>query len=97
MSAQPISGFQWTVVSGTAAGTTTITAHSAVLYGVFVSGATTGTVTFYDSASGTSAKSFDMVNTTFDQPTTVPFQVQFKKGITYATSGTTSMVAIWDL
>lgn len=98
--ADRITGSSYNRFTNTAAGTAVITADEATIRGVYVPGATTGTVTIWDasSAAGTVAnRMLEVANNTFDQPTTVPFDVRFRNGITaIASAGTTDMTIIWD-
>lgn len=98
--ADRIQGSSFTRVVNTAAGTSVITADEATIRGVYVPGATTGTVTLWDasSAAGTVAnRMLEFANNTFDQPTTVPLDVRFRYGITaIASAGTTDITVIWD-
>lgn len=90
------SGYQWTSISGTAAGTTTIADRSCVLHSVLIPASATGTVTFHDSASGTVAKTLALVNDTVDFPTLLPLNIQMKKGIVAVLGGTVAMTAVWN-
>lgn len=94
--AQPNSGYQWTQISGTIAGTTVITDRQATLSGVYFPYNTTGTVTLYDSPTGTASKSIELRNTVGSIPTTLDLNLNFSNGITAITGGTTTMVAIWN-
>lgn len=95
---QPISGFQWQRISGTAAGTTVVKASPTVLHAVVLGQNKTGTVTFYDHASGTSATSLmtKLDNTVGTQPTTVTFNSQCKNGLVAESGGTTDMLVIYQ-
>lgn len=91
---QPVSGNNWTRVSGTAAGTTTVTDRAATLDKVFYGIARTGTVVLYDSASGTSSR----VITTCQNAgnfTSMSMEIACKDGIVAVTSGTTDLVVVW--
>lgn len=90
------SGYQWTVISGTAAGTAVICDRECTLGGVFIPSTTTGTITFYDSASGTSDKTFSVVNNTGTTPNVIDLGIQMSNGLTYISGGTTSMMVIWN-
>lgn len=96
MALQPVSGYQWSTISGTAAGTTTLKDSQAMLARVIIPASATGTVTFYDSSSGTSSSNFEIVNDTVDFPTTIELGVQMRNGLTYAVGGTTNMIAIYN-
>ena len=93
---QPNSGLQWTMISGTAAGTVTITARNAILAGVYIPANATGTVTFYDSPTGTATKQIAFANTVGSIPTSIDVSLNFSNGMTYISGGTTNMVAIWN-
>lgn len=88
---QPNSGYSWKVI-GTGVGTTTI-ARSVNLGVIVIPGTYTGTITFYDSASGTSATTqvlsfgLPLVNT-FQ---TVKPELQFKNGMVIDCQGTPLM------
>lgn len=92
---QPSAGSNWTNVSGTAAGTTTIATGNPVLDAVVIPASKTGTVTIYDSASGTASKSIEIVNDTVDFPTVIPLGIQMRYGIVAAVGGTASMTLVW--
>ena len=88
---QPVSGYSWKVI-GTGVGTTTI-ARSINLGKIVIPGTYTGTIMFYDSASGTSdaTKVFQ-----FGLPLTTAFQtvtpeLQFKNGLVIDCQGTPLM------
>lgn len=89
-------GLQWSRVSGTAVGTVTLKDRDAVLQRVVFPATATGTIDIYDSASGTSATTFKLVNDTVDFPTTVDLGIQLRNGLTYVTSGTTNALIIYN-
>lgn len=95
---QPVSGFQYKRISGTAAGTTVIKASSTVLHSIVIGQNKTGTVTFYDNASGTTAASLlaNIDNTTGTQPTSLVFNAQMKNGLVAESGGTTDMLVIYQ-
>lgn len=93
---QPNAGYQWFNISGTAAGTAVITNKQATLAAVYIPANNTGTVTFYDSATGTAAKSIAFANTVGSIPTNIWLNINFSNGIAYTVGGTTSVVAIWN-
>ena len=93
---QPISGGEFVNIAGTAAGTVTIKDRSCVLDRIILPSTKTGTVTFYDNATGTTAASqiFEIVNDTVDFPTAVKCNLQCKNGLTYFSGGTVGMTVI---
>lgn len=93
---QPVSGENWTKVSGTAAGTTTVATRNCTLASVVIPSSKTGTVTIYDNGSGAASGNFiEVVNDSVDFPTTLPLNLSMKKGITAVVGGTTSVVITW--
>lgn len=95
---QPISGSQWTRVSGTAAGTTVVANAPTVLQKILLPSQKTGTVTIYDNASGTSATTLVAVipNTNGTIPVSIDLGIQMRRGIVAETGGTTDFVVIWN-
>ena len=95
---QPISGDQWTRVSGTAAGTTIVKASSTVLRRVVIGANKAGTVAFYDNASGTSAASLitTLNNNSGSIPTHIDFGLQCKDGLVAESSGVTDLVVVYQ-
>jgi len=95
---QPVSASQYTIVSGTAAGTTVVAERPSSLIRVFVPANRTGTVSFYDcaTAAGTSATNAvtDIACTVGSIPTSIEFGCSFLKGITCVTGGTTNILVI---
>lgn len=93
---QPLSGNNWTAVNTTDAGTAIISNIPSTLVGVYFPGATTGTLTIHDSASGTSAKTLPISNNNFDFPDTVNLNISMAKGIVAVSSaGTIDAYLIW--
>ena len=97
---QPVSASQYTIVSGTAAGTTVVASRPANLVRVYVPANRTGTVTVYDcaTAAGTSAaKEITAITCTVGSiPTTIEFGISTHEGITCVTGGTTNLLFITD-
>lgn len=94
---QPVSGYQWTNISGTAAGTATVSPRACTLYSVVIPSTKTGTVTIYDNGAGAgSGKSIEIVNDTVDFPTTVHLGIQMRNGITAISGGTTGLTVVWN-
>jgi len=95
---QPVSASQYTIVSGTAAGTTVVAARPANLVRVYIPANRTGTVSFYDcaTAAGTTAANAvtDIACTVGSIPTSIEFGCSFLKGITCVTGGTTNILVI---
>lgn len=95
----PYSGYQYTRVQGTAAGTAQISDGPINFVGALIGQQQTGTVTLYDNSGGTSAATYVIAldNTVGTVSQFVgPINVQFKKGLTYGVGGTTDMVLVWD-
>jgi len=95
---QPTSLYQWTRLSGTTAGTTTIATTSGGLKSIVMGDNAEGTVTFYDSSSGTSSATeiFAINNNVGSIPTALDVNVNFKSGLVAVTSGTTDMTVMWS-
>ena len=92
---QPISGFNWSKLSGTLAGTTTVCVGEHVFDGVHFGTTTTGTVTFYDSESGTNAyPMFTAVNNATTSSNT-NIHVGVRRGITATKGGTVDCLVTW--
>lgn len=84
-------GYQWTAISGTAAGTTTLFNRKGILHSVVFSGTAAGTIAFYDSASGTnSSKIIEMGNEVSGVPLEVEINARVRNGLTYVITGTTT-------
>ena len=98
---QPNSGFNWTNIIATAAGTVQVTDHDTRLRAVYIPASATGTVTIYDTtstlgtASAGTARALTFVNDTVDFPTYIPLDLQMKTGIVAVTGGTTNLTVIW--
>lgn len=91
---QPVSGGQWLVVAGTAAGTVVAFDHAVVLDRIILGTTTTGTVQFLDiNAAGTANPVYTLAGTTTPFQS-INFGVQFHNGLTYVTTGTTDMLAV---
>lgn len=94
---QPVSGCDWSRVSGTAAGTTTLTTGNKTLARVVIGATKEGTVTFYDSSSGTTASLLSAIgNTGGSIPTSVEIGARVKAGITCVQAGTTDMLVMYE-
>jgi hypothetical protein len=97
---QPVSSGQFTVVSGTAAGTTVVASSPTNLVRVFVPANNTGTVSFYDcsTAAGTSAAKAitDIACTVGSIPTSIDFGISTHEGLTCVKGGTTNLVVITE-
>lgn len=89
-------GYQWSVISGTAVGTATLTSRSTFVKSLFLPASATGTIALCDSSSGTSTTSITVVNDTVDFPTLIPLEINFKEGLSYVVSGTTNAVLIYN-
>lgn len=97
---QPVSGYSWTRVNGTAAGTTVIKPGESRLHSVFLGNNTTGTISVYDSATAAGATGttiFGAINNTSGTiPQTLLFDARFRTGITVILGGTTDMTFIYE-
>lgn len=95
---QPISGFQYKRVSGTAAGTTVIKADSGYLKGIVMGQNKTGTIALYDHASGTSSTSLltNINNTSGTAPVSIDFDIRFRNGLVAELGGTTDILVIYN-
>ena len=93
--------YQWTRVSGTAAGTTLVSARSGVLNSIVIPAAKEGTVTLYDSstAAGTTSTnhiiSFSNNLNAAKIPASLPVDIRFKKGLVAVVGGTTDVTVTW--
>lgn len=93
---QPVSGYQWSRVSGTAAGTTTIKANETRLHAVVIGDSKTGTITVYDNATGTASGYFQAFNNNIGTiPQSVLVDAQFRKGLTVVLGGTVDMTFVY--
>jgi hypothetical protein len=82
-------------VSGTAAGTTTIFTGAKNFSGVVTGLTKTGTVSFYDSESGTSsAFLFSLDNA--EKNSDIKLNLGVKKGLVAVADGTTDCLVIWS-
>jgi hypothetical protein len=90
--------YNWTRVSGTAAGTTTITGHYGNLKSIVMGENKTGTVSFYDVAGATTAATqiFALNNTSGTSPLAIDVNCRFKNGLVAVTGGTTDMTVFWN-
>ena len=94
---QPVSASQWKAISGTAAGTATLFTRSGNLVRVIIPANLTGTVTFYDSASGTNSNDIVSLPCTVGTiPTSIEIGCAVKDGLTYTLGGTTELTVIFD-
>lgn len=96
---QPVSGFNWTKVSG-GVGTTALTDRSSVVHALFIPGTYVGTLILHDAASITGTTATSAV-VTLGIPATVLYQnvqldAQFKKGIVYEATGTPLATIMWS-
>ena len=91
--------YQYTRVSGTAAGSTVVCARNGVLANLVIGADKEGTVTFYDSATaaGTSATNlmFAINNNSGSIPTNVLINTRVRDGIVAYKGGTTDMTVVW--
>jgi len=95
---QPVSLSQYTVVSGTAAGTTVVHSRPANLVRVYIPANRTGTVSVYDCATADATASTNVITdiacTVGSIPTSIEFGITTHSGITCVTGGTTNLVVI---
>jgi len=90
-------GANWLRISGTAAGSAVIKAEQTTLYGVLLGQNKTGTVTFYDSPTGTVARQLTPIdNTVGTAPSFIPVFGKMKKGLYYVSGGTTDMTVFFE-
>lgn len=93
---QPTSGYQWSYISATAAATATLFTGETRLIRIVVPANATGTVTFYDSASGTNSSNLGAYPcTTGTIPTSIEFGAALRTGLTYTSGGTSGMLVIY--
>ena len=84
-------------LGSTAAGTVTIKTGSVNLYRMVFPANATGTVTLYDSVSGTSALNYGAYACTVGTiPTWTEIGLTLNKGLTAVTAGTTNVIFIYD-
>ena len=100
MALQPVSGGQYTRISGTGAGTTVINPNAGNFYRVVVGGNFTGTATFYDSATAGGSAAANYIIAMNNNSGTIPMNVEIgartKNGLIAVVGGTTDMTVIWD-
>lgn len=93
-------GAQYYRISGTAAGTTVIKPSKTALYGIVIGQTKTGTVTFYDNATGTASGGLmDVVNATAGAgaiPTSIEVGARLRNGLTVVVGGTTDMLVMYQ-
>lgn len=97
---QPVSQNQWSRISGTAAGTTVISASPSALMSVTAGGNYTGTISFYDvaTAAGSTSTNFMLAinNNSGSVPYTISPQVWAKNGLVAVVGGTTDVLVGWS-
>lgn len=92
-------GAQYYRVAGTTAGTTVIKAEKTALYNIVIGQTKTGTVTFYDNASGTaSGYLMDVINSAAagGLPVSLVINARLRKGLTVVVGGTTDMLVMYQ-
>lgn len=92
-------GAQWFRVQGTAAGTTTVKVGKTALYNVVIGQSKTGTVTFYDSASGTNSSYLMAVDNTVTAgavPNSLAVDARLRNGLTVVVGGTVDMLITYQ-
>lgn len=93
---QPVSGLQWSNIAATVAATATLFSGACTLVRVIFPANATGTVTFYDSASGTTATSLAALPCTSGSiPSSIEIGAQMKTGLTYTSGGTSNMIVLY--
>ena len=99
MSSQPVSGDQWTTISG-GVGTAVITDRSATIKRVVMPGTYVGTIDLHDAATiGGTTTTSQIVS--FGLPTTsIPQDIELNakcsNGIVYEATGTPVLTIFWD-
>lgn len=98
---QPVSGNQYTQISGTAAGTTVVSpAPVSTFSRVVFNQNQTGTVTFYDSATAAGSAATNLITTMNNNvgsiPTSVEVGLRTKNGLIAVVGGTTNFTVVWD-
>jgi hypothetical protein len=88
------SGYNYKIISGTAAGTTTVLTTSGNLHQIFFPTTRTGTATFYDTNGATAAAKqiFSLVNTAGTPPMPLTLDYQCKQGLVVVVGGTTDLM-----
>lgn len=98
MATQPVDGSQYKRITATAAGTTNVLVRKGTLHGVYLPATKTGTASLYDQNAGSAASTLicEIANTTGTIPTTVPFGLRVKDGLTVVTGGTVDFTLLYD-
>lgn len=94
---QPVSGYSPVAVSGTAAGTTVVSSHDAVLHSIFIPASSAGTLEFHNSATAAGAGTANLVFTLDNaqsDPDPIVLDMQFNRGITVILSGATDCIVM---
>lgn len=96
-------GYQYTRVSGTAAGSAVITASSGrVFKGLVIGDEKEGTVTFYDAATAAGTSASNLIASVRNQtggtttPLSLDFEITVNNGLVAYKGGTTDMVVVWN-
>jgi hypothetical protein len=94
---QPVDGFQWKRIEGTVDGTATVIAEPTLLHSIIIGENKTGTVTFYDDDTTTTAAQymFAVQNTCGSIGHVIIVDAQCKKGLTYKLGGTADMMVTY--
>jgi hypothetical protein len=94
---QPVSGYQWKRISGTAIGTAVVIAEPTTLHSVVIGVNTTGTIALYDSATGSVTADYmvTLQNTCGTVPQNVIIDARCKNGLAYVVSGTTDLMVTY--
>lgn len=97
---QPVASGQYTVISGTVAGTTVIADRSVNMVRVVSPANNTGTVLFFDCATAAGTASTNAITnfacTTGSIPVSVEFGISTHKGLTAVSGGTVNLVVVTD-
>lgn len=96
---QPVSGAQWTVVSG-GVGTTVVKNTDVTLQRIIVPGTYVGTLNLHDAsaAAGTSGTSqfLSLGLPTTSVPQSIEVGIQCRYGLLYQATGTPAVTLVWD-
>jgi glycine cleavage system protein P-like pyridoxal-binding family len=95
---QPVSGYSWKRISGTAIGTAVVSAEAVTLHSVVIGENKTGTIAFYDNATGSAAADYmvTLQNTAGTVPQNIVLDAQCKNGLSYVVSGTTDLLITYS-
>ena len=96
---QPVSGDQWTAVSG-GVGTTVVANRNCVLKRVVIPGTFVGTIDFHDAATAAGTTSTSQILSLGLPTTTIPQSIELniscQNGLVYQATGTPLCTITWD-